>query len=446
MFRSLLAVCVAGVGTQSLAADKPANGAVERGREAVRGRPALNPAVGNTEAYNSLWKQWGLTAKPADYDRMLRERYGLHAATYPNDGLPMGVHPANNFLLGKGVATDCLLCHAGTVAGQPIIGLANANLDIQSWFEDLFAAGRMKIDLPFQAAYVRGTIDPVSPFTFLLSHRDADLNLREPLPADYFTGICSDPPAWWLLKKKKTRDWNGGVDARTVRLDMATILSPLNSGAFVKKQEPVFTDIHAFVMQVEPPKYPFPVDVSLAARGAAIYTETCATCHGKDGTYPNKIIAVEKLGTDPMLATSFSKRNFDHVNTTWLTAEKGPDGKPFHVIDTRGYQAPPLDGVWATAPYFHNGSVPTLYHVLNSAARPTRFTRSYRSEKDDYDPVRVGLKVTPLSVAPSASATGFERRKVYDTTIPGRGNAGHTYGDKFTEDERTALIEYLKTL
>jgi hypothetical protein len=116
------------------------------------------------------------------------------------------------------------------------------------------------------------------------------------------------------------------------------------------------------------------------------------------------------------------------------------------VADTRGYQAPPLDGVWATAPYFHNGSAPTVYRVLNSKARPKVFTRSYRSGEDDYDPVRLGRKVTVLQTPPGADASGFERRKVFDTTRPGQGNGGHTFGDDLTDDERIAVIEYLKTL
>jgi hypothetical protein len=115
-------------------------------------------------------------------------------------------------------------------------------------------------------------------------------------------------------------------------------------------------------------------------------------------------------------------------------------------MDRGGYQAPPLDGVWATAPYFHNGSVPTVYQVLNSKARPKVYTRSYRTEKEDYDPTRLGWKITVLDGSPDSKLSGFERRKIYDTTQPGRGNSGHPFGDKLTDDERMAVIEYLKTL
>jgi hypothetical protein len=423
--------------------------AVERGREAVRGRPALNPPVGTTAAYDNLWKQWGAAEKPADYPRAVRDRYGLHPAPYENAGLPMGLHPARGLLMGKGVGTDCLLCHAGTVAGRTVIGLANSTMDVDGLIRDLFAASGMRIDVPFRAAYVRGTIDPITPAAFLVAARDADLNLRPPQPLDITPGLCSDPPAWWLLKKKKTRDWTGAIDARSTRIDMVTILSPFNSASFVKQQAGVFADIHEFVIRSEPPKYPFPVDPKLAAAGKEVYADTCAKCHGTPGPagkYPNKIVPVDEIGTDPLLALSFSHKHLDHANATWLTAELGPDGKPYKVADTRGYQAPPLDGVWATAPYFHNGSVPTLYHVLNSTARPKIFTRSYGCEPADYDREKLGLKVTTLDAPPGEAASGHEQRKVYDTTIPGRRNTGHTYGDDLTDAERTALIEYLKTI
>ena len=90
--------------------------------------------------------------------------------------------------------------------------------------------------------------------------------------------------------------------------------------------------------------------------------------------------------------------------------------------------------------------MPTVYHVLNSKARPKIFTRSYRTGKEDYDPVRVGWKITLLKSGPDPKFPALERRKVYNTTRPGRGNGGHPFGDKLTEQERRAVIEYLKTL
>ena len=79
-------------------------------------------------------------------------------------------------------------------------------------------------------------------------------------------------------------------------------------------------------------------------------------------------------------------------------------------------------------------------------SRPKLYTRSFRTGKDDYDPAKLGWKVTELKVPPGDDVPPVERRKVYDTSQPGRKNTGHTYGDVLTEQERWAVIEYLKTL
>jgi hypothetical protein len=135
----------------------------------------------------------------------------------------------------------------------------------------------------------------------------------------------------------------------------------------------------------------------------------------------------------------------EHFRKSWFTRELAPDGRPYPLRYNSGYQAPPLDGVWATAPYLHNGSVPTLHHLLKSGDRPRVFTRSYRTGVDDYDAERVGWKVTELP-APPVTDSPPDARRTYDTTKPGRSNAGHTFGDDLTDDERRAVIEYLKTL
>jgi mono/diheme cytochrome c family protein len=422
---------------------------VERGREAVRGKPSLNPPLATLDAYANVWKQWGLKKKPADFLRALEERYGLHQAPYDNGELPMGLHPGEHLFLGKGVSTDCLLCHAGRIAGQTVIGLGNASLDLQGLFQELTAANPGPQRVPFVLGNVRGTIDPVTPIAFLMNFRDPELNLRQPPPFKPNQHVCSDPPAWWLLKKKKTRNWTGNVAAQSARVDIATLLHPLNSPAFLKHQEPVFKDIHAFVLSVKPPRYPFPIDGKRAAVGKKVFEHRCSRCHGTygpDGTYPNKIVPLAAIGTDPLLAKSLSEKLVDDFNKSWFAREKGPDGKPYTFTRNLGYQAPPLDGVWATAPYLHNGSVPTVYHMLKSEARPRIFTRSYHTEKEDYDPTHLGWKFTVLDRGPDPKAPGVQRRRVYDTTVPGQSNAGHLFGDKLSEEERLAVIEYLKTL
>jgi len=444
----LVALLAAGIARPAAALD-PTKSSAARGGEAVRTLP-LQPPVLPASAYDALWTRWGVREKPADYDRAVRDRYGLLPATADGRGLPLGLVKGRG-LLGDGLSSACVMCHTGRVAGRTVVGLGNASLDLQSLVGDLADAAGLKPTAPFRLSYARGTIDAVSPGAFMMRTRDEELAPlaepvdRGPLPAD----VLSDPPAWWLLKKKKTRDWTGAIAAESARVDLTTLLHPLRTAEQIKQHEPAFRDIHAFVLAAEPPAYPFPVDRAAAARGKGLFGDHCARCHGTygaDWTYPNRVVALKEVGTDPVLAEAVTDRSVDFANTTWFAREVGPDGRPYQFVKSRGYQAPPLDGVWATAPYFHNASVPTLYHVLISKARPRVFTRSYRTDEADYDKVRVGWKVTALDRPPDPKLPYFERRDVYDTTRRGQGNGGHTYGDDLTDAERADLIEYLKTL
>jgi mono/diheme cytochrome c family protein len=291
---------------------------------------------------------------------------------------------------------------------------------------------------------VRGTTEAGAMAVYLLGFRQPDLSLRpRRLDLGLHDDMCEDPPAWWLLKKKKTMYHNGGGDVRSVRSLKQFMMSPLNFPEVFDKAEPDFRDIRAYLLSIQAPKYPLPIDPGLARKGEAVFNDTCARCHGTYGakwTYPNKVIPIDRIGTDRARFDGLSKEFGDYYNRSWFARE-------YKGIETEGYQAPPLDGIWATAPYFHNGSVPTVYNVLNSKSRPKVFTRSYRTELADYDAHKLGWKVTVLGAAPDPKKTPpIDFRKVYDTTRPGRGNGGHTFGDRLSEGERLAVIEYLKTL
>lgn len=121
-------------------------------------------------------------------------------------------------------------------------------------------------------------------------------------------------------------------------------------------------------------------------------------------------------------------------------------------VQSPHYRARPLNGVWATAPYLHNGSVPSLYLMLTPAAeRPTQFCLGSR----DYDPKHVGLSVTTscakgetlFSVtAPDGSAVNGNSVLGHSLEgTPGPGKPG-VIGRLLTDEERFDLIEYLKTL
>lgn len=423
--------------------------AAERGYQALTGK-AFIPVSWRTQAYETAWKRWpGVTEKPADYAAAYRDHYGLHPAPYPNHDLPMGLREGQ-FLWVKGVAMDCMLCHGGSVLGKSYLGLGNASLDIQALFEDMNAAEGRGTKLPFTFSNVRGTSEAGSFAVYLFGFREPDLKFKKWTDLGLHDDLCEDVPAWWLLKKKKTMYHTGGADARSVRSKMQFMLTPVTPASEFDRHEPAFRDINAYLMTIEAPKYPYPVDRELAGKGEKLFRANCAECHGTYGekwTYPNRIVPLAEIGTDPKRFEGIETQFGEYYNTTWFAKEQRGwflDGYP--AVATKGYQAPPLDGIWATAPYLHNGSVPTLYHVLKSDARPKLFTRSYRTGEADYDREKVGWKYTELDTPPDDKVHPHERRKAYDTSKPGRSNKGHTFGDKLTDAERTAVIEYLKTL
>jgi mono/diheme cytochrome c family protein len=434
---SLLMVLSRGAGAET---------AAQRGKKALLTK-AYNPPTMLLGAYESAWKHWGLKEKPdaQSFDRLYRERYGLHPAPYPNDGLPMGLRKGDTLLgKGKGVTTDCMLCHGGSIFGQSYVGLGNTSLDFQLFYEEMNAAAPRRAKPPFTFTRVRGTVEAGGMSVFLLGFREPDLSLRLlRRDLDLRDDLCEDTPAWWLLKKKKTMYYTGGADTRSVRSLMQFMMSPLNFPPAFHKAEADFKDIRAYLLSLEAPKYPLAIDHKLAAKGQAIFEATCSRCHGTYGekwTYPNKVVPLEQIGTDRRRYDGVTKKFGAYYNTSWFAGD-------YKAIASDGYQAPPLDGIWATAPYLHNGSVPTLYHVLNSKSRPAIFTRSYRTDREAYDERNVGWKVTVLKEAPDPTKVKpHEARRVYDTSQPGRGNGGHTYGDKLSEQERQAVIEYLKTL
>jgi mono/diheme cytochrome c family protein len=211
---------------------------------------------------------------------------------------------------------------------------------------------------------------------------------------------------------------------------------PGNSGDDIRASERDFEDVLAFLRTLEAPKYPLPVDAALASEGEVIFEGVCADCHGHYGSspsYPNEVVPVDKIGTDPARNAFMHDLGFaEHYAKSWY-------GENSKMGATKGYLAPPLDGIWATAPYLHNASVPTLDAVLDPALRPTYFIRSRDSR--DYDLERVGWRYETLQ-------TPDDKRKAatFDTTRYGKGNGGHTFAVKLSASERRAVLEYLKTL
>ncbi len=356
MWRGWLAAGMALAGLSlrvgSMASEEPT--AAERGRVALLTR-SFNPTIWSTRAYDNVWKQWGLTEKPVDFSEAFRERYGLSPAPFPNDDYPMGLRLSGG-LLGKGLSTDCLVCHGGSIAGQSYVGLPNSSLDMQALYEDLARADGRSGRTPFIFSHVRGTTEAGAMAIYLYQLRQPDLNLRiTKQNLGLRDDLCEDPPAWWLLKKKKTMYHTGTSDSRSVRSIMQFMLSPLNPAITIKKEEPTFRDIQAFILSLEPPKYPFAINSELANKGEVVFRATCSRCHGtygNDWTYPNKIVAIDVIGTDRNRYEGFRPESGRFYNQSWFAHEKsGWLGYEYPATKSAGYQAPPLDGIWAVSPF-----------------------------------------------------------------------------------------------
>jgi len=218
------------------------------------------------------------------------------------------------------------------------------------------------------------------------------------------------------------------------------------------------------------PAYPFPVDINLARHGRELFVENCAACHQPNNgkVYKNIETDIGRAKVAGLFVTIGAQKGFTDVC--------GPDtvvdlaGQPTRpCADYRGvslkgkssfamtwpwlhagYQALPLTGIWAQAPYLHNGSVPTLWHLLMPAERPGSFVRG----RLDYDQKRVGYAWDPAQ--PSPDDTG-EGRMYAPNSSPALSNRGHEHdivdGDKRFKldwsgdaDGARALLEYLKTL
>jgi hypothetical protein len=150
-------------------------------------------------------------------------------------------------------------------------------------------------------------------------------------------------------------------------------------------------------------------------------------------------VPLEEIGTDRARLDALTPEHRKHYAATWFNYYRSDSV----IADPGGYVAPPLDGIWATAPYFHNGSVPTLWHVLHPDQRPAVWKRT----PDGYDQEKIGLEAETMSDLPAeATRSNARRRHYFDTRDFGKSAAGHLFPNVLSEPEKRAVLEYLKTL
>jgi hypothetical protein len=246
----------------------------------------------------------------------------------------------------------------------------------------------------------------------------------------------TDMPSVWNLRKyhpEKGHFMNlagDSHDARSVIMDSALGLlgaEPRDKDAFLGH----VNWLHEYLGAIQAPKYPFPIDAGRAEQGKAVFAAHCAGCHASDRTGTR--VPVTEVGTDRNRIDSWNKDAAIAANNVVKKMGLERTGLVEEKLD--GYVASFLDGIWLRAPYLHNGSVPTMLDLLQPVAqRPRTFWRGY----DVYDQTRMGF-VTD----------GDEARRVgtlHDVSAKANGNQGHEYGVTLNDDEKAALVEFLKTL
>jgi len=365
---------------------------------------------------------------------------------------------ANGVKVGNG---NCFACHAGELNEEVVLGLGNSFSDFTKNMTPVMKGVYFGVDLKYNKAseewaafedfgkfskamapYIHLNQKGANPAFRLaeacMMHRDpVDLTWKEEPNyeiADY--PVATDVPPLWNVKKKNGLYYNGGGRGDFTKLLFQASVLGIPDSTAARQAIRGFKDVLAWLRSLEPPKYPGEIDQALAAEGKLVFEENCSKCHGTYGenwTYPNKVVALDIIKTDPMYAYyAHASGISEWYNNSWFAKSE-----PRSYFDmTQGYIAPPLDGIWATAPYLHNGSVPTLEDLLNSPQRPTYWQRS--GESSDYDHEKVGWVYEAKD-----NASG---KWTFDTTLPAYSNVGHYFGDKLKDKERKAVIEYLKTL
>ena len=264
-----------------------------------------------------------------------------------------------------------------------------------------------------------GRIDPFNPVKFRTLS----------LPVDDTIGN-SDMMSLWNQKQHQgfALHWDGLETSLTETVNTGAI----GDGATRKSIDiEGLQRVEQYITQLDPPKYPFEINQSLAETGKPIFDNNCASCHAFGGEKTGTVIPLAEVGTDRHRLDMWTQEAADDYNEYAEGYEYDFD----ELRKTDGYLSVSLDGLWLRAPYLHNGSVPYLQDLLETPENRTKvFYRGY----DVYDPDKVGF----IAEGAEAEKVGFK----YDTSVPANGNQGHLYGTDLPTKDKTALIEYLKTL
>lgn len=414
------------------------------------------------------------------------------------------------------VNDNCFSCHAGVVHGVVAAGLGNSHIDQVPIVEDLkklimFSGSRRDpktleeenefkhllgyaktVLLPsFKYAQSRGdNLGPFGVWKVVSRLVDPEFLGLETYPADsngpldqwfdqHFLPTV-DPNPWWHMRYKNTsyRYGDGGpYDASHFSLNFTHPHSRVNEDH--KSHVERVSKALAFARETLSPPYPHELDPKKIETGRKLFhgeiniTQgtklTCYKCHGtyilsqpKEWKVYYRDHEPMNVGTDVAyseLLIDF-RRLEEHAKKLEIYYSKRGEEEltpRFHAPRKVGYLAPLLVGVWASAPYFHNGSVPTVRHVLNSKERPMLWKRENK-DPFTYDFKNLGLSfleineieylqmVKDVEYREPFSKESIDFRAIYNVRDKGKSNSGHHFGDSMMEEERDSVIEFLKSL
>jgi hypothetical protein len=282
-------------------------------------------------------------------------------------------------------------------------------------------------------------------------------------------------PHLWQVRNTVWLHWDGNTNSLMQRnvgqsMGLGAVYDPSTRSSTVLPYELYRLDELTRVLDAPawPAIFP-PIDTKRAERGKAIYAKHCLSCHtspdNPDEKVREQIIDLAVIKTDPTRVENFaipverqSGRNGNfaealrkaaagftdqaYVDNGIPKSEQAKMDLPVDQVGWRtnhGYVSRPLVAIWGTAPFLHNGSVPTIHDLLQPAdKRPKSFIVGHR----EYDPVKLGY-VSEKSKIP-AELLGKPPLMEYDATIKGNLNSGHEYGVSLSDEDKINLLEYLK--
>lgn len=458
------------------------------------------------ESMDDLLKDLGLHEYPKTTDQ------GVYSVPFPDGARPddrmgFGILETDQ---GKGFSFSCAACHSSNLFGKTVLGMTNRFPKANDFFIKAKSASSLLQPSFFQL--YTGATDGETDLIRQFKKNMQSVGLKEPLTLGLDTSLAqvalslnhreqddyasisshfanfpradaildnnpadSKPAVWWNVKYKNRWLSDGSVVSGNPiftnllwnEIGRGTDLVQLDS--WLAQNAEVVRQITTAVFSSEAPRFTdfFPaekIDISLAKQGEQIFEKTCARCHGHydkawnlpDAEHLSPIeklqtinvryktqTQVEDVGTDPYRYRGM--KSLEQLNNLAISKRNGILIRP-----QQGYVPPPLVGIWARWPYFHNNSAPSLCAVLTAAKdRPlTYYSGEAQDPATDYD---MNCNGYPLGAkTPTAWKTS---EHMYDTRRAGMGNMGHDEDiflengkELLSQSEKRALIQFLQTL